>query len=83
MSDDVNMRAKPRLGEDTSVSESSGDLAEVQRRLKEIQSQKRNRIRWNMSTRTAEMAIEAIAPPGSKSRKPAKQRRRKRHKRLL
>ncbi|HET9729257.1 MAG TPA: hypothetical protein VFR41_07550 [Acidimicrobiia bacterium] len=83
LSDDVNMRAKPRLGEDTSVSESSGDLAEVQRRLKEIQSQKRNRIRWNMSTRTAEMAIEAIAPPGSKSRKPAKQRRRKRHKRLL
>ena len=82
LSDDVNMRANALLGEDRSMSEPSGDLAEVQRRLKEIQSRKRNRIRWNMSTHTAEIAIEAIAPSSSKPR-PAKQRRRKRHKRLL
>jgi hypothetical protein len=82
LSDDVNMRANALLGEDTSMSEPSGDLAEVQRRLEEIQSRKRNRIRWNMSTHTAEIAIEAIAPSSSKPR-PAKQRRRKRHKRLL
>ena len=83
LSDDVNMRANALLGEDTSMSEPSGDLAEVQRRLKEIQARKRSRIRWNMSTHTAEIAIEAIAPPGSKPPRTAKQRRRKRHKRLL
>jgi len=83
LSDDVNMRWKAWLGEDTSMSEPSGDLAEVQRRLKEIQSRKRNRIRWSMSTHTAEIAIEAIASPGGKPQKSAKRRRRKRHKRLL
>jgi hypothetical protein len=36
-----------------------------------------------MSTHTAEIAIEAIVPPGSKPPKSTKQRRRKRHKRLL
>jgi hypothetical protein len=83
LSDDVNMRGNVWLGEDTTMDESSGDLAEVQRRLKEIQSRKRNRIRWNMSTRTAEIAIEAITPRETKSQGTAKRRRRKRHKRLL
>jgi hypothetical protein len=83
LSDDVNMRAKARIGEDASMSDPSEDLAEVQRRLQEIQRRKHNRIRWNMSTHTAEIAIEAIVPAGSKPPKSAKQRRRKRHKRLL
>jgi hypothetical protein len=65
------------------MSDQSEDLAEVQRRLKEIQNRKRNRIRWNMSTHTAEVAIEAIVSAGGKPRPSAKRRRRKRHKRLL
>jgi hypothetical protein len=83
LSDDVNMRANAWMGEDASMSDSSGDLAEVQRRLKEIQSRRRSRIRWNMSTHTAELAISAIVPREDKPPKSAKQRRRKRHKRLL
>ena len=83
LSDDVNMRANAWMGEDASMSDSSGDLAEVQRRLKEIQSRRRSRIRWNMSTHTAELAISAIVPREEKPAKSAKQRRRKRHKRLL
>jgi hypothetical protein len=83
LSDDVNMRAKPGIGEDASMNDPSDDLAEVQRRLQEIQRRKHNRIRWNMSTHTAEIAIEAIVPAGNKPPKSAKQRRRKRHKRLL
>jgi hypothetical protein len=65
------------------MSEPSGDLAEVQRRLKEIQRRKRSRIRWNMSTHTAEIAIGAITTAGEKPRQSGKRRRRKRHKRLL
>ena len=83
LSDDVNMRANAWMGEDASMSDSPGDLAEVQRRLKEIQSRKRSRIRWNMSTHTAEIAISAIVPREDKPAKSGKQRRRKRHKRLL
>jgi hypothetical protein len=77
------MRANAWMGEDASMSDSPGNLAEVQRRLKEIQSRRRSRIRWNMSTHTAELAISAIVPPQNKPPKSAKQRRRKRHKRLL
>jgi hypothetical protein len=77
------MRAKPGIGEDASMNDPSDDLAEVQRRLQEIQRRKHNRIRWTMSTRTAEIAIEAIVPAGSRPPKSSKQRRRKRHKRLL
>jgi len=65
------------------MSEPPEDLAEVQRRLREIQSRRRHGIRWNVSTRTAEMAIEAITPPGDKPPRSPKSRRRKRHKRLL
>ena len=63
------------------------DLAEVERRVQEIQRRKRGRIRWTISRRTAEMAIEAIEATGRRgaAQRPAggKQRRRKRHKRLL
>ena len=79
------MRANARLGEDAAMGDLSEerDLAEVQRRLHEIQRRKRNRIRWNMSTHTAEIAIGVIEARAAKSPKSAKQRRRKRHKRLL
>jgi len=58
--------------------------AEMRARLNAIRLEKRNRVRWEISHHTAEIAIAAIAGharvmyrPGSKSR------RRKRHKRLL
>ena len=79
----MNMRAEARLEEDVSMSDRSEDLAEVQRRVKEIQRRKRSRIRWSMSTHTAEIAIGAIVSAAERPRKSAKQRRRKRHKRLL
>jgi len=57
---------------------------EIRARLTAIRAEKRNRVRWQISHHTAELAISAIAGhprlmyrPGSKSR------RRKRHKRLL
>ena len=57
---------------------------EVHALLLAVRSEKRNRVRWQISHHTAELAISAIAGharvmyrPGSKSR------RRKRRKRLL
>jgi len=61
-----------------------GTTAEMRARLEAIRLDKRNRVRWQITHHTAEIAIAAIAGhsrvmyrPGSKSR------RRKRHKRLL
>ena len=72
------------------MSEDASDLEDVQRKLDEIQSRKRDSIRWSMSRHTAERAIEAIAPPvESHPPRPSpklgggKTRRRKRRKRLL
>ena len=66
--------------------EQPDDLAEVQRRLAEIQAHKRGKVRWNLSRHTAEVALDAIGG-GRESKRPrtvcGKQRRRKRHKRLL
>lgn len=69
------------------MDEEPEDLAEVQRRLEEIQHRKRG-IRWGMSRHTAERAIEAIVqdaplPDASRRAISGKQRRRKRYKRLL
>lgn len=64
------------------MTEGSDNLEEVQRRLSEIQSRKRGRIRWSISRHTAEMAIDAIVPPKAPARS-GKARRRKRKKRLL
>ena len=64
------------------MSDAPDNLEEVQRRLNEIQSRKRGRIRWNVSRHTAEIALEAIVPPKPASRS-GKSRRRKRKKRLL
>ena len=61
-----------------------GTTDEIRARLDAIRAEKRNRVRWQLSHHTAELAIAAIAGharvmyrPGSKSR------RRKRTKRLL
>ncbi len=58
------------------------ELDEVAARLRQIQAAKRNRIRWNVSRHTAEIALDAIEPRAP-HRRSAKSRRRKRHKRLL
>lgn len=78
----MNMRANPGDGEDGSMSDGPDNLDEVQKRLSEIQSRKRGRIRWSISRHTAEMAIGAIAEPKPPARS-GKPRRRKRKKRLL
>ena len=67
------------------MTEEPDNLEEVQQRLKEIQSRKRGRVRWNISRHTAEMALDAILPPvaDESARRSAKSRRRKRKKRLL
>jgi hypothetical protein len=59
------------------------DAAEVQRRLAELATRKRGRVRWRMSKHTAELAIRALAEPPARRGGHGKQRRRKRHKRLL
>jgi hypothetical protein len=58
---------------------------EIRARLTAIKNEKRNRVRWELSHHTAEVAIAAIAGharvmyrPGTKSR-----RRKRGHKRLL
>jgi len=57
---------------------------EVARRLAELTSRKRGRVRWRMSKHTAELALEALREAGPEHRGGrGKQRRRKRHKRLL
>ena len=74
------------------MSEDAPDLEDVQQKLDEIQSRKRESIRWSMSRHTAERAIEAIipsTPAGARDTHTAKSvgggntRRRKRRKRLL
>ena len=74
------------------MNDDASDLEDVQRKLDEIQSRKRESIRWSMSRHTAERAIEAIespreqrTPTQSPSARPSrgKTRRRKRRKRLL
>ena len=61
------------------------DMGEVQRRLREIREHKRGKMRWTVSSHTAELAIGAIE--GDEHPKPSprkgKSRRRKRTKRLL
>jgi hypothetical protein len=88
------MRANPSHGEETPMSDSgheegSGEpgLDAVRRRLTEIQETKRDRVRWNVSRKTAEMALVALEdfapPPPKKKLGGGKARRRKRRKRLL
>ena len=74
------------MTEDAGAAGFSGpdDLEEVQRRLAEIRQRKRGRIRWGIGRHTAEIALDALGVERAiTSRKHGKQRRRKRHKRLL
>ena len=58
--------------------------AEIRSRLEAIRAEKRNRVRWQLSHHTAEVAISAIAGhPRMMYRPGSKSRRRKRYKRLL
>jgi hypothetical protein len=57
---------------------------EIRARLEEIRSEKRNRVRWQISHHTAELALSVIAGHARVMYRPGnKSRRRKRHKRLL
>lgn len=57
---------------------------EIRARITAIQAEKRGRVRWKVSSHTAELAIRAIAGHVSVSyRAGSKSRRRKRHKRML
>jgi len=71
------------LGEDVPMADEPEGMAEVQRRLREIQHRKRGNIRWHVSRHTAELAIEAIEQGPRVVARSAKGRRRKRTKRLL
>lgn len=61
------------------------NVEEVQRRLREIQSRKRGKVRWGVGRHTAEIALDAILPLKDEPRqaRSGKSRRRKRRKRLL
>ena len=57
---------------------------EIRARLDAIREQRRGKVRWNLSSQTAEIAIRALAGHVRVSYRPgSKSRRRKRHKRLL
>jgi hypothetical protein len=79
------MRRNDEYREEPRVSDAPKDLAEVQRRLDEIQSRKRGETRWTISRHTAEMAMEAIAEPrpSSVAKSNGKSRRRTRRTRML
>ena len=76
------MRGNVLVGEDVPMSDEPADLAAVKERLEELQRRKRGRIRWSISSHTAELALGALADKPSRGRS-GKTRRRKRHKRLL
>lgn len=73
------------VGEDMSdAGQGSDNLEEVERRVAEIQHRKRGRVRWSVGHHTAELALEALGVDRKiASKRPGKQRRRKRNKRLL
>jgi hypothetical protein len=81
----MNMRANAMDGEDGPMGDEplEENLEEVQRRLSEIQKRKRGRIRWSISSHTAELALHALESPVKGGRKSGKVRRRKKRKRLL
>ena len=60
-----------------------GDVEDVEERVKEIQRQKRGRIRWTASRHTAELALDAVIGERGPRRPSSKGRRRKKRKRLL
>ena len=59
--------------------------AEVAAVVQGVQRKHRGRIRWSLGRHTAELALRALESPPRAPRRPpsSKNRRRKRHKRLL
>lgn len=77
-----NMADDQSAGERPSAAAAPDD--QVRERLTELARHKRGRVRWRMSKHTAELAIRALGDqPAARPGGRAKQRRRKRHKRLL
>jgi hypothetical protein len=76
------MRLSVGNGEDAMVSD-PGDIEEVEKRVRQIQREKRGRVRWTASRHTAELALDALVPAERPKRPSSKGRRRKRRKRLL
>jgi hypothetical protein len=70
-------------GEDGPEPADPADLPAVTERLSELQRQRRETVRWQMSRDTAERAIAAITRQPRQKIGAGKSRRRKRHKRLL
>jgi len=60
-----------------------GDIEQVEERVREIQRQKRGRIRWTASRHTAELALDAVIGERRPKGPSPKGRRRKKRKRLL
>jgi hypothetical protein len=57
---------------------------EIRAQIEAIREQRRGKVRWNLSSHTAEIAIRALQGHVRVSYRPgSKSRRRKRHKRLL
>jgi len=78
------MRSGERVGEDDRSDTNPTELVEVQRRLEDIQSRRRDRVRWQLSRHTAELALRALSDGDRDAyRRSGKSRRRKRRKRLL
>lgn len=67
---------------DDPISPNTAEMEAMQRRILDIQTRRRERIRWHITQHTAELAIAALMRTGA-YRKSAKARRRKRWKRLL
>jgi hypothetical protein len=64
---------------------SMATTAEVAAVVEGVQSKHRGRIRWSLGRHTAELALRALKSPPTHARRPpsSKNRRRKRHKRML
>ena len=71
------------MGEDDRRDPPPPELADVQRRLEEIQRRKRPNVRWRVSRHTAELAMRALESDVRPVKRSSKCRRRKRAKRLL
>ena len=68
--------------DDHDMTPNTDEMQVMKRRIVDIQTRRRDRIRWHITKHTAEIAIAALAT-AAPYRKSAKCRRRKRRKRLL
>jgi hypothetical protein len=68
--------------DDESRKPTTAEMEIVKGRIQDVQATRRDRIRWQITKHTAELAIAALADPRP-YRRSGKHRRRKRAKRLL